>query len=626
MAHRKGHSIVIHDMKRFLFLLLILSGLSEAHAKRQPAEALGRGLVAVRTAAGQVFVSWRLLAEDEADAAFDVYRISEGKETKVNEKPLTSATSLTDAERGEAYFLRKIVAGKESAALGKVSRHDADYWEIPIQLEEGYRPGDCSVGDLDGNGSYEIILHQTKDARDNSHAGITGEPILEAYRFDGKRLWRINLGRNIREGEHYTQFMVYDLDGDGKAELACKTADGTVDGTGAVIGDPGRDWRHKEEGSLKHGRILSGPEFFTVFDGATGRALSTVPYVPGRDPINGWGGIGGNGGNDEYGNRCDRFLACVAYLDGERPSVIMARGVYGRTVLAAWDWRGGALTSRWVFDSGIGYPPYENVSKFSGMGGHALTVADVDDDGRDEIVYQAMTLDDDGKGLYSTGRRHGDTLHLSDFDPERPGMELFLVTENEERTTRWKTPGTGLHDARTGDLLWSSDPGVDVPHGIVADIDPRHAGAEIWGGPGGLKSIKGKEIGPAPRFADWVVWWDGDLLREIYAGMTIQKWDWEKGSLREIFTAPRPELRGRTGRRTFVGLRPSLTADLCGDWREEILLPGPDGKSLRLYTSTLPTTHRMVCLMQDPQYRLSIVWQNVVYNKPPHTTRFIGER
>jgi rhamnogalacturonan endolyase len=611
-------------MTRVILLLsILLPGLSLSQAKRQPAEALDRGLVAVKTADGKVFVSWRLLAEDEAEAAFDVYRVRDGKERKVNGTPLTAATSLTDAEAGEAYVVKKLVAGKESGSA-KAALREAARWEIPLQLEPGYQPGDCSAGDLNGDGSYEIILHQTKDGKDNSFVGITGEPLLEAYQLDGKRLWRINLGRNIREGEHYTQFVVYDLDGDGKAELACKTADGTVDGTGAVIGDATKDWRHNEEGSQKHGRILSGPEFLTIFDGATGRALKTVPYVPGRDPMNGWGGNGGNGGNDEYGNRCDRFLACVAYLDGERPSLVMARGVYGRTVLAAWDWRGGELKQRWVFDSGIAHPPYENVSKFSGMGGHSLIVADVDADGRDEIVYQAMTVDDDGKGLYSTGRRHGDTLHLSDFDPERPGLELFLTTENEERTVRWQTPGIGLHDARTGELLWSDHPGVDVPRGIVADIDPRHPGAEIWGVPGGLLTIKGKPIGPAPRFADWVIWWDGDLLREIYAGMTIQKWDWEAGRMQEIFAAPLPEARGRSGRRVRAGTRPHLSADLFGDWREEILLPGPDGKSLRLYTSTIPTEHRMVSLMQDPQYRLSVVWQNVAYNKPPNTTRFIG--
>ncbi|MHC4405862.1 MAG: rhamnogalacturonan lyase family protein, partial [Planctomycetota bacterium] len=311
---------------------------------------------------------------------------------------------------------------------------DNNCLEIPVRPIAEYQPGDASVADLDGDGEYEIVLHQVNGGRDNAHPGITGTPILDAYELDGTHIWRINLGINIRDGEHYTQFMVYDLDGDGKAEMACKTADGTTDGIGKVIGEPGRDWRDVDENDRTYGRVLDGPEYFTIFDGRTGAALETVDYVPNRYPIDGWGGIGGNGGNDGYGNRCDRFLACIAYLDGVRPSVIMCRGVYGRIVMAAWDWRGGELTSRWVFDSGICYPPYDDASPYSGMGGHSLSVVDVDDDGRDEIVYHAMVVDDDGQGLYSTGLRHGDSMHASDMYPGRPGLEVFTIHENEGHT------------------------------------------------------------------------------------------------------------------------------------------------------------------------------------------------
>lgn len=250
-------------------------------------------------------------------------------------------------------------------------------------------------------------------------------------------------------------------------------------------------------------------------------------------------------------------------------------------------------------------------------------MADVDGDGKDEIIYQAMTVDDNGKGLYSTGRRHGDALHVSDFDPSREGLELYLVTENEDDTVRFQTPGAGMHDARSGKLLWSHSPGVDISDGIVADIDPRHPGAEVWGGPGGLRSVKGEEIGKRPRLSDWAIWWDGDLLREIYGGFSVFKWDWEAGQERRIFTAALPYGEGRGNR--YVGMRPNLAADLLGDWREELLLPGPGGKSLRLYTTTVPTKHRLPTLMHDPQYRLSIAWQNVSYNKPPHPSFFLGE-
>jgi rhamnogalacturonan endolyase len=565
------------------------------------------------------FVSWRLLKGDGADIGFHVWRLgSDGKETKITEDPLVKATSLRDSVAGVGYRVVSTHGGEWRAKTWQ-----KPYLEIPLDPIEGYRPGDCSVGDLDGDGEWELIVHQVGRARDNGSAGLTDPPILDAYKLDGTRLWRIDLGKNIREGEHYTQFMVYDLDGDGCAEVACKTADGSRDGRGKAIGDASKDWRCLDEGTQKFGRILEGPEYLTVFDGKTGGQLDTVEYVPGRGRIDGWGGVGGNGGNDNYGNRCDRFLACVAYLDGEKPSLVMTRGVYGRIVAAAWDFRDGKLKSRWVFDSGSGLG--REPSKYAGMGGHSLTVADVDADGRDEILYQAMAIDDDGKGLFTTGRRHGDAMHVADFDPSRPGMELYLVTENEGDTVRWRTPGAGMHCAKTGELLWSNSPGVDISHGVVADIDPRHPGAEVWGGPGGLRNVKGETIGPAPRNSDWVIWWDGDLLREIYGASSIFKWEWKEGKERRIFQADQPF--GGQGRRYGFGFRPNLAADLLGDWREELLLVGPRAESLRLHVSTESTPHRLPWLMQDRQYRLSIVWQNVVYNKPPHVGGFfMGER
>lgn len=606
-------------------LALVWAVIPSLSLAQREMEALDRGVVAVRQPEGKVYVGWRLLASDPGGTAFNLYRIAGGKEERVNSEPLAGATNFTDPApaAAETYEIRPVSGGKEGEASKPAKILPANFIEIPIQTIDDYRPGDASAADLDGDGEYEIILHQVSRGRDNSFNGITGTPVLDAYKLDGQHLWRIDLGINIREGEHYTQFIVYDLDGDGRAELVCKTADGTKDGTGKILGDKGKDWRNKEEGTQRYGRILSGPEFLTVFDGKTGAALKTVNYVPGRDPIDGWGGLGGNGGTDSYGNRCDRFLAGVAHLDGIHPSVVMCRGVYGRIVIAAWDWRGGELSSRWVFDSGISQPPFTDASPYSGMGGHALSIADVDADGKDEIVYQAMTVDDNGKGLYSTGRRHGDAIHVSDFDPERKGLELYLVTENEEDTVRFRTPGAGLHDALNGKPLWSHSPGVDISDGVVADIDPRHPGAEVWGGPGELRTIKGLEIGPRPRLSDWVIWWDGDLLREIYGGFSVFKWNPESGREEKIFGAELPSGEGRGNR--FIGMRPTLAADLIGDWREELLLPGPGGKSLRLYTSTLPTDHRLVTLMHDPQYRLSIAWQNVSYNKPPHPSFFLGD-
>jgi rhamnogalacturonan endolyase len=588
-------------------------------------EYLNRGVIAVKETGGGVYVGWRLLGSDPPDVAFNLYRaIGDGPAVLVNDEPITTATNLrdeeVDAKQEVRYFVCAIVDGVEQSASTPVRAVDQNFLEIPIQPIDDYRPGDASVADLDGDGQYEIILHQTLRGRDNSHTGITGEPILDAYQLDGTHLWRINLGKNIREGEHYTQFMVYDLDGDGCAELACKTADGTIDGAGKVIGDPVKDWRTTAEGGREYGRILDGPEYFTIFDGKNGAALKTVDYVPGRGSIDGWGGIGGNAGNDGYGNRCDRFLACIAYLDGDRPSVVMCRGVYGRIVMAAWDWRDGELASRWVFDTGVSYPPFEDASEYSGMGGHSLSVADVDDDGRDEIVYQAMVVDDDGTGLYSTGLRHGDSMHIADMYPERPGLEVFTVQENEERADEFQTPGAAMRDARTGEILWSHSPTIDVGAGMAADIDPTHRGYEAWGGPGGLRDSKGKSMGPAPRETAWCIWWDGDPLRELVSserrsGVRVDKWNWQAGREETIF---RSDARA-------AGRGPCLGADLLGDWREEMLLVAPNGRSLRLYTTTIPTELKLSTLMHDPQYRLGIAWQNVVYNKPCHPSFYLGD-
>jgi rhamnogalacturonan endolyase len=538
----------------------------------------------------------------------------------LTDTPLTGATCFLDnapIENG-----RYVVSYGDSPIEPRPSS-GSQVWRdgflsIPIKPIDGYRLGDASVADLDGDGELDVVVHQVSRGRDNSHSGITGTPILDAYRMDGTHLWRIDLGKNIREGEHYTQFLVYDFDGDGKAELLCKTADGSRDGAGEWIGDPQADFRELDERSKRFGRVLAGPEFLTMFDGRTGRALQTVDYLPSREPINGWGGIGGNGGNDDYGNRCDRFLACVAYLDGERPSAVMCRGVYGRIVLVAWDWREGGLAHRWTFDSKSSQPPYDDASKYSGMGGHSLSVADVDFDGRDEIVYQAMVVDDNGQGLHSSGLRHGDSMHVGDLNPLRPGLEVFTVQENEDDTVRWKTPGVALRDAMTGEILWSALPGEDVPAGVAADIDPRHAGYEVWSRPGGLRTVTGETLGTAPRSTEFTLWWDGDRLRELFSGAGVTKWNWETSTEELLF--PIEHSRGRGG-----GRWPCLSGDLLGDWREELLLPAPDGRSLRLYTTNLPTVHRLTTLLHDRQYRLGLAWQNVVYNKPPHPSFFFGE-
>ncbi len=575
-------------------------------------ERLGRGTVAVRTGATSAFISWRLLGTDQPDVRFDLDRSTAGQPAqRLTAEPI-AATHFVDSglEPGRVYSyqVRPVDGGRELES-GKpilVAGDARPYHEIPVQPRPGYTPNDGSIGDLDGDGEYELVVHMTGRGRDNSQNGLTDPPILDAYKFDGTRLWSIDLGRNIREGAHYTQFLVYDFDGDGRSELACKTADGSTDGQGKVIGDASAD--HVDPAT---GRILRGPEFLTVFDGRTGGALATVDYIPGRGDLGGWGGVGGNGGNDRIGNRADRFLACVASLDGQLPSLIMCRGYYGRTVLAAWDWRGGKLTSRWVFDTNDGHP------EFAGQGNHNLSVADVDGDGRDEIIYGSMVVDDDGRGLFSTGLRHGDALHVGDLDPARPGLEVYGIHENEANAQNDR-PGTAMYDARTGAILWTTAPGVDVGRGLAADIDPSHPGAECWGGPGGLRTCWGEPIGPAPRSANFAVWWDGDPLRELLDGTRITKWNPGTHQLDILFNAEGCLANNGTK------ATPVLSADLWGDWREEVVFRAADNRSLRVYTSTIPTPYRLVTLMHDRQYRLAVAWQNVGYNQPPHPSFFLG--
>jgi rhamnogalacturonan endolyase len=614
-----------------LGMAIVMSFALTGRAQRR-LENLGRGLVAVNAGEGKVFVSWRLLNTDPGQVAFNVYRATGDRPPlRLTPTPLTNATSFldtgVDTTQENNYSVRAVFSGEEGEPnkpyLGRLAAGAPvrPYFEVPLSLPPQEVPNDASVGDLDGDGEYEIVLKSEERPRDTASTGLTGDTILQGYQLDGVLLWTIHLGKNIREGAHYTPFLVYDFDGDGRAEIACKTADGTVDGLGRVLGDPAADWRDTNRGSRTYGRILRGPEYLTLFDGKTGRTLASTHYIPPRGDLGGWGGIGGNGRNDNVGNRADRFLACVAYLDGQRPSLVMCRGYYGRSVLAAWDWRNGKLTSRWVFDTsrpGRGKDGKPN-KDYAGMGAHSVSVADVDGDGKDEIVYHAMVVDDDGIGLFTTGLRHGDALHVGDLDPARPGLEVFGIHETEGDTVRFQTPGTALFDASTGAILWSEGPGVDVGRGLCADVDPRYPGEEMWTGPAGLRTCAGQRLGPAVPSANFAVWWDGDLLREILDRTRISKWDWRQARLKTLFTAE--GCASNNGSKAT----PALSADLFGDWREEVIFRTADNRNLRICTTTIPTGHRFVTLMQDPQYRLAIVWQNAGYNQPPHPGFYLGE-
>lgn len=607
-------------------------------------ENLGRALVAYRTSSGNVCVTWRYLETDALDLAFNIYKGN----TKLNATPLAVSTFYTYAEtdRGELkYSLKSVTDGVENPEnLASYTLQSTDngggnpYIQIPMKQIEGdagytYSPNDASFADLDGDGEMEIVIHRVgPNAKDNSQSGVTEPPVFQAYKLDGTFMWEINLGVNIREGAHYTQFLLYDLDGDGKAEFVCKTAEGGKDAAGNNIGEtyfpsykskyklttnynPNADYRNGT------GYILKGPEFLTVFNGETGVEIVTTEYDPPRysssynsgneipkleptsSEINSrWG--------DNYGNRCDRFLACVAFLDGIHPSIVMCRGYYTRTVLVAYDFVNGELTKRWKFDT---YNTTAANAAYAGQGNHNLRVADVDGDGFDEIIYGSMAIDHDGKGLYNTRLGHGDAIHLTDFIPERPGLEVVACHEN-------KVDGTTLRDAATGERLHQIKSGDDVGRCMGTDINPNLRGMEFWssrsGGIINASNLQTISTSTGSVSMNMAAWWDGDLLRELQDGTNVTKYN--NGTSTTLLTPL--SMSSNNGTKA----NPCIVGDIVGDWREEVILRATTNRFIRIYMTTEATNYRFHTFLQDPVYRMSIVYQNVAYNQPTHTGFYLG--
>ncbi len=437
--------------------------------KRRVMENLGRGVVALHQGNGKVFVSWRLLGTDPEGIAFNLYRATGDRSpVKVNSGPITRSTHFVDngvdlSRDAQAYFIRSLVDGREGPPTARfvlaAKAPVQEYLAVPLKTPAGYTANDAAVGDLDGDGEYEIIIKQEMRGYDNSQRGVCpGTTKLEAYKLDGTFLWRIDLGKNIREGAHYTPF---------------------------------------------------------------------------------------------------------------------------------------------------------------GQGNHNLSIGDVDGDGKDEIVYGAMCLDDNGTPLYNTRLGHGDAIHLSDIDPDRPGLEVFDIHEHVRHAV-----GAEFRDARTGQLIWGK-PSPDVWRGVALDIDPRHRGYEMWAsGPGltGLWNVKGQTIADRkPRSCNFGVWWDGDLLRELLDRTTISKWNWQDQSEQTLLSA-----RGCASNNSTKAT-PCLCADILGDWREEVIWRAADSRELRIYTTTIPTDHRLYTLMHDPTYRISVALQNVGYNQPTQPGYYLGD-
>lgn len=646
-----------------------MAGATGAQAQNTPEsqmEKLTRGVLSVPAASGSGrFVSWRFFGTDTDNTSFDVMR-----DGTVIARDLYDKTCYVDngGFKSSKYQIVTKVNGEEVETSEECEIFADNYFQsVQLDLPAGgsnssgsytYSPNDCSVGDVDGDGQYELFVKwDPSNSKDNSQSGYTGNVFIDCYKLDGTKLWRIDLGKNIRAGAHYTQFMVYDFDGDGKAEMMLKTGPGSKDAAGKYVSeaadedeiksvDNTKDWRNSS------GKVTGGQEYLTVFSGKTGEALHTVYYRPNRAPKSDgtpqWGGAPSwtfnwddrSGKTDtSYGNRGERYLGGVAYLDGpdKNPSAIFSRGYYTYAYVWAVDFDGEKLTTKWLsaspsktkvmlFDA-EGNPQTKTYSSSTsgsgsrtmyGNGNHNLSIADVDGDGCDEIIWGSAALDNDGWLLYATGYGHGDAIHLSDLIPDRPGLEVFEVHEGSPY-------GWDLHDAATGEVIYSATSNGDNGRGMAADIDGDYKGFEFWSAAkDGTHSVTdGKAISQSQGSTNFRIYWDGDLQDELFdggyssstGGCTPKVTKWNGSNTSDL--ARLTDDHSRTCNTTKA--TPCLQADILGDWREELIMwNGEDPSKINIFATNTETSYRVPTLMHDHVYRMGVAWQNTAYNQPPH--------
>lgn len=574
----------------------------------------------------KALITWRMLPSDNASTAFDLYRKISGKsETKLNTEPIYT-TCFQDASlstgRSPGVTYRLTYAGEDETIatlnLGASAVNTAKpYITIPladtstVSDQEGvsYQANDVSVGDLDGDGVMEIIVKRLLAYGDSDGTGSGASPLhvrhtvlYEAYRLNGTFMWRVCSGPNIILGNS-SSFAVADFDGDGRAEMAIKTGEGTIFGDGMEIGDTDGDGvtDYRTEGANYIGK---GPEFFSIIDGETGEELARDNFIT-RGKSEDWG--------DNYFKRAHSLRVGVAHVDGKLPSVILGRGVYARSVIEAWDWRDGKLTRRWNFDTGKNQKGKDGkaYSKYASQGYHSLSTGDVDGDGRDEIVYGSMVVDDDGVGLYTTELGHGDALHLGKFVPSRDGLQVYSCFETG-------VTDVALRDAGTGEILYKhvSAQDGDMGRALVADVEPSSPGCEMWWYGSHIFSIDGQDVGNKPSSCNMAIWFDGGLNRQVFSGNKID--NYKKG---RVFTIYRFDMAFINGTKE----NPSFYGDILGDWREELIFPdATKTKDLKIFSTWYPTIHRFPWLMTDHIYEMSALNQNIGYNQPTHTGYYLG--
>lgn len=649
-------------------------------------EKLNRGLIAVKTTAdtrGQavngVYLSWRLLGDESLEnQAFDIYKNG----TKIHTTGVHDATNWIDTSGTASDKYKVVKAGEDASKETEVTptsnnncaksdevreenseKNSFTYVDIPISrpdpvermgdgkisnyytVDKKHEGGanDASVGDLDGDGDYEIVLKwDPTDSKDSAGADFTGNAYIDAYKIDPNNdgyMWRIDLGKNVTSGAHYTQFLVYDFDGDGKSEVAMKTAPGTVDGKGRYVTEVGDTDEIRNTDNTKSYIGTSGSlkgknpftQYLTIFDGETGAALYTTDFIPYDAAENkNWGDS-----KAKY-NRSERYLAAVAYLDGIHPSIVMCRGYYHDSVIRAYTWDGTELTMQWEHKG----KKSASSTTLYGQGNHNLSVGDIDNDGKDEIVYGSAALDDDGKTvLGNTGLGHGDAMHMSDFNNDGT-QEVFSVKEEEfeKYAEDLRVASTGKHFWSSGKLTTSKDNGRGVMDNIDDSYAKKHSNALAIGWSSGIANahdLNGDDVAAKPAgagsgtFDNFLVYWDGDLSRELLDANIIQKYYAATGKTKRFYGPSDGYTLTGGSTNNYSKRNPSLVADIWGDWREEIIMPVNKGSAtdqayLRIYTSTIPTDYRITTLMHDCQYRLSVAWQNVGYNQPTHASYYIG--
>ena len=704
--------------------LLTASAIS-SRAQVTPAsqmEKLDRGLVAVPTSSTANFVSWRLLGtDDKAVTTFDLLRngevIASGL-TKTNfqdnggsaaaKYQVVTRVNGTEAETSDEVtpWGKKFLTLTLDRPVGGVHAQwrDDDKGSWKQNVAYSYTPNDMSVGDVDGDGKYELFVKwDPSTAQDNSFShGYTGTVYIDCYKLDGTRLWRIDLGNNIRAGAHYTQFMVYDFDGDGRAELLCKTAPGSKDGQGAYVNQAATDATIKGHDNSKDyrnsgGHVLSGPEYLTVFDGQTGQAVHTTWYLPGRtgtgsklpsgrDNEEGGADLGKvvdyptkSFWGDNYGNRSERYLAAVAHVNGaDKPACgIFCRGYYTRAYVWAVSFDGTRLHTEWLHCSpnatqwlvyaskwsegqgGVEIPVDGDVLKripikaapantsgatssdgsgsgsntLFGNGNHNLSVADVDGDGCDEIVWGAAALNNDGTLLYSTGYGHGDAIHVGKMIPDREGYQVFDVHEDKLVA---KFGSWDLHDAATGQIIHhGGSEGKDNGRGMAGDLTGKD-GYEFWSSdernPRNAKT--GSVVINKSCSVNFRIYWDGSIQDQLLDGSynsssaaanpVIAKWNGSSfGNVVANFNTAEYNY-GQTCNTTKA--TPCLQADILGDWREELVMWNlKNPAEINIYTTWTPTSYAVPTLMHDHVYRMGVCWQNTAYNQPPHLGYYLPD-